>query len=98
VVGEHGERLGLGPRRLRRQPDWPSLQGSNYYNAGRANGLSFYESAAMAAFGSATWEFYGETNKPSLNDYINTTYQDAEGTEKQFRFPQFRAYLTWKIS
>jgi len=48
-------------------------QGSNYYNSGRANGLSFYESAAMAAFGSATWEFYGETNKPSLNDFINTT-------------------------
>ena len=48
-------------------------QGSNYYNAGRANGLSFYESAAMAAFGSATWEFYGETNKASLNDFINTT-------------------------
>lgn len=48
-------------------------QGSNYYNSGRANGLSFYESAAMAAFGSSTWEFYGETNKPSLNDFINTT-------------------------
>jgi hypothetical protein len=27
----------------------------------------------MAAFGSATWEFYGETNKASLNDFINTT-------------------------
>jgi hypothetical protein len=26
-----------------------------------------------AAFGSATWEFFGETNKPSLNDFINTT-------------------------
>lgn len=48
-------------------------QGSNYFNAGRANGLGFYESAAMAAFGSATWEYYGETNKPSLNDFINTT-------------------------
>ena len=48
-------------------------QGSNYFNAGRANGLSFYESAAMAAFGSATWEYYGETNKASLNDFINTT-------------------------
>ena len=48
-------------------------QGSNYYNSGRANGLSFYESSAIAAFGSATWEFYGETNKPSLNDFINTT-------------------------
>ncbi|HEX6975918.1 MAG TPA: DUF3943 domain-containing protein [Vicinamibacterales bacterium] len=48
-------------------------QGSNYFNAGRANGLSFYESAAMAAFGSATWEYFGETNKPSLNDLLNTT-------------------------
>jgi Domain of unknown function (DUF3943) len=48
-------------------------QGSNYFNAGRANGLSFYESAAVTAFGSATWEFYGETNKASLNDFINTT-------------------------
>ena len=48
-------------------------QGSNYFNAGRANGLSFYESAAVTAFGSATWEYFGETNKPSLNDFINTT-------------------------
>ena len=48
-------------------------QGSNYYTAGRANGLSFYESAAVAAFGSTTWEYYGETNHPSLNDFINTT-------------------------
>ena len=28
----------------------------------------------------------------------HTYYQDAARTEKQFRFPQFRAYLTWKIS
>jgi len=48
-------------------------QGSNYFNAGRANGLSFYESAAVTAFGSATWEFFGETNHGSLNDFINTT-------------------------
>jgi len=48
-------------------------QGNNYFNAGRANGLSFYESAALTAFGSATWEFFGETNHPSLNDFINTT-------------------------
>ena len=48
-------------------------QGNNYFNAGRSNGLSFYESAAVTAFGSATWEFYGETNHASLNDFINTT-------------------------
>lgn len=48
-------------------------QGSNYFTAGRANGLNFYESAAVTAFGSATWEFFGETNHASLNDFINTT-------------------------
>ncbi len=48
-------------------------QGNNYFTAGRSNGLSFYESAAVTAFGSGTWEFYGETNHASLNDFINTT-------------------------
>jgi len=48
-------------------------QGSNYFNAGRANGLTFYESAAVTAFGSATWEYFGETNHASLNDFVNTT-------------------------
>ncbi len=48
-------------------------QGSNYYNAGRANGLSFWESAGITAFGSGTWEYFGETNHASLNDLINTT-------------------------
>jgi hypothetical protein len=48
-------------------------QGNNYFTSGRANGLSFYESGALTAFGSATWEFFGETNKPSVNDFINTT-------------------------
>ena len=40
---------------------------------GRANGLNFYESAALTAFGSSTWEYFGETNHASLNDFINTT-------------------------
>ena len=48
-------------------------QGNNYFTSGRANGLSFYESSAVAAFGSATWEYFGETNPASLNDFINTT-------------------------
>ena len=48
-------------------------QGSNYYTAGRANGMSFWEASAVAAFGSATWEFYFESNRASLNDFINTT-------------------------
>lgn len=48
-------------------------QGSNYFTSGRSNGLSFFESAAITAFGSGTWEYFGETNHPSLNDFINTT-------------------------
>jgi Domain of unknown function (DUF3943) len=48
-------------------------QGNNYFNAGRANGLSFWESSAVTAFGSGTWEYFGETNQASLNDFINTT-------------------------
>jgi hypothetical protein len=52
-------------------------QGNNYFNSGRSHGLSFYESAAVAAFGSATWEYFGETNYASLNDLINTTLGGA---------------------
>ena len=48
-------------------------QGNNYFTTGRANGLGFWESAGMTAFGSATWEFFGETNKASANNLINTT-------------------------
>jgi hypothetical protein len=48
-------------------------QGSNYFTGGRANGLGFYGSAAVAAFGSATWEYYFENNRASFNDLINTT-------------------------
>ena len=35
-----------------------SYQCSTYFTAGRANGLSFWESSAVAAIGSAAWEFY----------------------------------------
>ena len=48
-------------------------QGNNYFTTGRANGLDFWESAALTAFGSGTWEYFGETNQASLNDFINTT-------------------------
>jgi hypothetical protein len=48
-------------------------QGNNYFTAGRANGLNFWESSAVTAFGSGTWEYFGETNQGSLNDFLNTT-------------------------
>jgi hypothetical protein len=48
-------------------------QGSFYFNSGRANGLNFYESAALTMLGSATWEITCERSTPSLNDLITTT-------------------------
>jgi hypothetical protein len=48
-------------------------QGSNYFTFGRANGMSFWEASSVAAFGSATWEYFFESNRASLNDLINTT-------------------------
>ena len=48
-------------------------QGSTYFSAGRANGLSFWESAPLAALGALTWEYLAERHKPSLNDLIMTT-------------------------
>ena len=48
-------------------------QGNNYFTTGRANGMNFWESAGLTAFGSSTWEYFGETNQASLNDFINTT-------------------------
>jgi len=47
--------------------------GNLYYNVGRTNGYNFWESSAWAATGSLMWEYFGETFRPSINDWINTT-------------------------
>jgi hypothetical protein len=47
--------------------------GSTYFSAGRSNGLAFWESSFLSMIGSLTWEYFGETKRPSLNDFINTT-------------------------
>ena len=46
--------------------------GSMYFNAGRANGFSFYESIPFAYLGSLEWEYFAENTRPSYNDIINT--------------------------
>jgi hypothetical protein len=48
-------------------------QGGMYFNAGRANGLNYWESAMMSAMGSFTWECCGEKNRGSINDFYSTT-------------------------
>lgn len=51
---------------------WHPYHGSNYYNAARSNGLEFWESAPYAFFGSLTWEYFFENERPSYNDIVNT--------------------------
>jgi hypothetical protein len=47
--------------------------GGIYFNAGRANGLDFFESVPVTIFGSWSWEYFGETERPSLNDFLMST-------------------------
>jgi hypothetical protein len=48
--------------------------GSLYFAAARANCLSFWESVPLTFLGSWTWEFLGETFRPSLNDFWMTGF------------------------
>lgn len=47
-------------------------QGSLYFNAGRSNGLHFWQSFLVTAGGSLMWEEFGETTTPAVNDFITT--------------------------
>ena len=47
--------------------------GNGYYNAGRSNGMNFWESAPLVLGGSLMFEYLGETHPPSTNDLITTT-------------------------
>lgn len=60
-------------------------QGSFYFNAGRANGLSYWESVPLSFLGSWTWEHFGETYRPSLNDFFMTSFGGASVGEMAHR-------------
>lgn len=47
--------------------------GNLYFNAARTNGLTYWESAPYALFGSSMWEFFGEADPPAINDIFATT-------------------------
>jgi hypothetical protein len=51
---------------------WHPYTGGLYFNAARANGLTFWQSVPFAVGGSYLWEMLGETQPPSLNDIIAT--------------------------
>ena len=59
--------------------------GAGYFNAARANGYDFFESAPFAFGGSLMWEYFGENTLPSYNDLINTTVTGAFLGEISYR-------------
>jgi hypothetical protein len=59
--------------------------GSLYFNAGRSNGYSFWESMLWSGGGSLMWELYGESWAPAPNDWFNTTLGGISLGEMLFR-------------
>ncbi|WP_164126125.1 DUF3943 domain-containing protein [Sphingobacterium luzhongxinii] len=55
------------------QIDHP-YHGQIYFNAFRSNGYNFYQSSIATLAGSYIWETAGETQSPSINDLVNTTF------------------------
>ena len=46
--------------------------GSTHFAGARSNGMGFWASAPFTFFHSAVWELFGETTRPSLNDFVDT--------------------------
>jgi hypothetical protein len=62
------------------------FNGACYYNAARANGLSFWPSYAIGLGGAIQWELMGETHPASFNDIISTGIGGAALGETLYRF------------
>ncbi len=63
-------------------------QGSLSHGGARSLGLSFYESIAFDMLGSYIWEIVLETNPPSSNDFITTSFMGAVLGETLFQISQ----------
>lgn len=59
--------------------------GSLYFGAARGAGLSFWESLPFPWIGSFVWEFMGETQLPSVNDFVATSFGGTVLGEALFR-------------
>lgn len=59
--------------------------GSLYFNVGRTNGYTFWESSVWAFAGSAAWEYFGETFRPSINDWVATSINGINLGEMLYR-------------
>ena len=63
-------------------------QGSFFFEAGRSNGYSYWESGLFALAGSFIWECCMENTRPSTNDLVNTTLGGMARGEVQHRLAQ----------
>jgi hypothetical protein len=59
--------------------------GALYHGFARSAGLDYWEALGYDFAGSAIWEVAGETDPPSLNDQINTTFAGSFLGEALFR-------------
>ena len=48
--------------------------GGFFFNAGREHGLSYWASAPLVFIGSGIWEYFGENERPALNDLYTTSF------------------------
>lgn len=55
------------------QIDHP-YHGQLYFNSFRSNGYNLWQSSVATVLGSYIWETGGETQAPSINDFINTSF------------------------
>ncbi len=60
-------------------------QGSLFFEAGRSNGYTYWESGLFALAGSFIWECCMENDRPSINDLVNTTLGGMTRGEVQHR-------------
>jgi hypothetical protein len=60
-------------------------QGSLFFEAGRSNGFTYWESGLFALTGSLIWEFCMENEQPSTNDVVNTSLGGMVRGEVQHR-------------
>jgi len=59
--------------------------GALNFNAARNSGFSFAQSIPSALAGAFIWEFFGETESPSINDMITTTIAGTMFGESSYR-------------
>jgi len=78
-------------------------QGSMYHGIARSTGYNYWQSAAYTFAGSAMWEIFGETTRPSKNDQIATGIGGTFLGEPLFRMsrilltPHDRSPGFWRV-